>query len=294
LGHATRSSVLISRLLGNGNTIYIISEGPAQTFLKDRFPQCEHISGPEQTILYPDKEKGFKRALILQLPAFFRQYRREKFFIRDFVHSQGIDVIISDNRYGMFSKDIPSIFVGHQISLGIPFINGIHRKFIEHFDYLWIVDRAENRLAGRLSESNKIKIPWIYLGLLSNISPDSTQEKLIDCLILLSGIKQQRIRLEYKLREINWPEKLNIKWVIGSSQEYTSPEELQQLLSKSKALISRSGYSTLMDTEAFDLKKLWIPTPGQIEQEYLAKRQGNFILESEISDDKILKWLCSE
>ncbi|MDA8595745.1 hypothetical protein N9L20_04615 [Flavobacteriaceae bacterium] len=294
LGHATRSSVLISRLLRQGNTIYIISEGQAQIFLKERFPQCEHIFGPEQNIRYPKSEKGLKRALFLQSPTFYKQHRKEKRFIRDFLQSHDIDVVISDNRYGMFSKDVPSIFVGHQIDLRIPVINQIHRKFIEQFDFLWIVDRPENRLAGELSEANGIKIPWTYLGLLSNISPESNQKKPIDCLILLSGIQEQRKRLEQKLLAINWPENLTIKWVKGSPEHLTSPEELQRLLSASKALISRSGYSTMMDTETFDLKTLWIPTPGQIEQEYLAKRKGNFLLESEISDEKILKWLCSK
>jgi hypothetical protein len=37
-------------------------------------------------------------------------------------------------------------------------------------------------------------------------------------------------------------------------------------------LISRPGYSTIMDREALGAKGdvVWIPTPGQTEQEYLA------------------------
>jgi len=41
---------------------------------------------------------------------------------------------------------------------------------------------------------------------------------------------------------------------------------------KTKLVIARSGYSSLMDFSRLRCKTLLIPTPGQTEQEYLAKR----------------------
>jgi UDP-N-acetylglucosamine:LPS N-acetylglucosamine transferase len=39
-----------------------------------------------------------------------------------------------------------------------------------------------------------------------------------------------------------------------------------------KALIARPGYSTLMDAFALGARCIFIPTPGQTEQEYLGER----------------------
>ncbi len=42
------------------------------------------------------------------------------------------------------------------------------------------------------------------------------------------------------------------------------------MLNRAKLVISRSGYSTLLDLAVLGLKALMVPTPGQIEQEYLS------------------------
>ena len=47
--------------------------------------------------------------------------------------------------------------------------------------------------------------------------------------------------------------------------------DLQSAINESKLIISRSGYSTIMDLEKLGVKVFFIPTPGQFEQEYLAK-----------------------
>jgi hypothetical protein len=44
-------------------------------------------------------------------------------------------------------------------------------------------------------------------------------------------------------------------------------------------VVARSGYSTIMDLAVVDTKALMTPTPGQIEQEYLAQyhnKKGTF------------------
>ena len=43
-----------------------------------------------------------------------------------------------------------------------------------------------------------------------------------------------------------------------------------ELVSKSKNIICRGGYSSLMDLVALDRNAFLVPTPGQTEQEYLA------------------------
>jgi UDP-N-acetylglucosamine:LPS N-acetylglucosamine transferase len=56
-------------------------------------------------------------------------------------------------------------------------------------------------------------------------------------------------------------------------------DEMQQAILKSNIIISRSGYSTIMDLAILGKKAIFIATPGQTEQEYLAK----FLKEKEIA-----------
>ena len=51
---------------------------------------------------------------------------------------------------------------------------------------------------------------------------------------------------------------------------YLTSEKLNEVICASKIVISRSGYSTIMDLAMTGKKAILIPTPGQTEQEYLA------------------------
>ena len=48
--------------------------------------------------------------------------------------------------------------------------------------------------------------------------------------------------------------------------------QLEQTFNESELVLSRSGYTTVMDLAKLDKKAFFIPTPGQFEQEYLAKK----------------------
>lgn len=48
--------------------------------------------------------------------------------------------------------------------------------------------------------------------------------------------------------------------------------ELETVLNESEIVLSRSGYTSIMDLAKLEKKAFFIPTPGQFEQEYLAKK----------------------
>jgi UDP-N-acetylglucosamine:LPS N-acetylglucosamine transferase len=48
-------------------------------------------------------------------------------------------------------------------------------------------------------------------------------------------------------------------------------EEMKAAIISSEVIIARSGYSTVMDLSSLEKKAIFIPTPGQTEQEYLAE-----------------------
>ncbi len=72
--------------------------------------------------------------------------------------------------------------------------------------------------------------------------------------------------------------------------DYLSAGELGRVIRQSKLVLARSGYSTVMDLVRMGKKAIYVPTPGQPEQEYLGRyleerglgvcmRQRGFVLE---------------
>lgn len=227
-----------------------------------------------------------------QLPALLRIVQWEHRWLEDAIEQYGIDLVISDNRYGLWSKKCPSVFITHQLHIKAPvllepIIRWLHYRFINRFTTCWIPDQEEaGGLAGTLSHPSKQPaIPVTYMGLLSRFEQGKhTDQQAIT--ILLSGPEPQRTILEEKLvsklQTLTQPVVL-VRGLPTASSTITVPShvkvvnhlsasDLQIQLLKTKFVIARSGYSSLMDFSRLQCKTLLIPTPGQTEQEYLAKR----------------------
>ncbi|MEL6255063.1 MAG: glycosyltransferase, partial [Bacteroidota bacterium] len=203
----------------------------------------------------------------------------------------------SDNRYGVFLSKVPSFFVCHQLTLRseetptwlLKAANRKNRKMIQKFDECWVPDyEGDNNLAGDLSKGN-LNIPIRYLGALSRFQPlkpceNQTKEK-IDILIVLSGPEPQRSILEASLIEQIPNIDRHFTLIQGKPGEveehseanyrivpFMNSRELQHAFQEASCVISRSGYSSLMDYEALGISRLiLLPTPGQPEQEYLGE-----------------------
>lgn len=230
--------------------------------------------------------------LILQSPRVFGVIKKENALLRKLIEDHHIELVISDGRFGCYSNQVKSIFITHQLTLQVPcfswMANAINLKWIQRFNEVWVPDfeEIEQRLSGRLSEASSIKTPVFFIGPKSAMQkytvPDTPET--IDTLVLLSGVEPQRSLLEEKLLGILDAGNKRIVLVRGSEMEMRSAhqdvevynfaygEKLAELLVRSRRVICRSGYSTLMDLHVFGKKELvLIPTPGQSEQEYLAE-----------------------
>ena len=112
-------------------------------------------------------------------------------------------------------------------------------------------------------------------------------------MVLLSGPEPQRSILEEKLllEFMDYKGKVVfIKGVIAPEQKitiqnsltiynYMTSVELEKAINESELVVSRSGYTTIMDLAKLEKKAFFIPTPGQFEQEYLA----NYLEEKNIA-----------
>jgi UDP-N-acetylglucosamine transferase subunit ALG13 len=269
----------------------IASDGPQQVLLQKELPNHKFIPLPGYKVRYSKSKGWLPYKIMQQLPALLRIVQWEHRWLKEAVQQYNIDLVISDNRYGLWNKHCISVFITHQLTIKAPvswlekFIQQVNYRYINRFNACWVPDVVQNGgLAGVLSHPQKLPaIPVHYIGLLSRFTmPLSLPKKQIT--IVLSGPEPQRTLLEEKLiiqlagiqRNIvlvrGLPDSnsfLNVPAHIKVIHHLTA-EALQEELLKSELVIARSGYSSLMDFARLQLKTILVPTPGQTEQEYLA------------------------
>lgn len=290
LGHATRCIPIINQLIINNFTPVIASDGIALALLKKEFPNVETVGLPAYDITYAKKGHFFKLKLLKDSPKLIKAIKAEKKATKNIIETHNIDGIISDNRLGVHSKKIPSVFITHQLQV----LSGnttwlstkMHQRVIEKFNQCWVPDHEnEPSLSGRLGHMKGIEIPIKYLGPLSRFERHDLEKKY-DLMILLSGPEPQRTLLEEKLIEAFKTDTRRILCVRGVIEKeqtsitngnltvtnFMTGKTLENAINASELVLSRSGYTTVMDLSVLGKKAFFIPTPGQFEQEYLAKR----------------------
>ncbi len=284
LGHATRCIPIIHDLLDRGNEVVLGSDGLALELLRREFPGLQHIELPSYNIDYTG---GFTFSFLKQLPKVLLAIRKEGKYIAKLQREYNFDIIISDNRYGARLDHIRSIILIHQLQIkfGIPLIQeigkAINRRMINRFDECWIPDFPDYRsIAGDLSKTYGIENAK-YIGALSRLSIDK-KKATQDIGIILSGPEPNRTDLERKLHQELCHREYRISIIRGTARsssvywgkhktiDLANSNEVKELIETSKLIITRSGYTTLMDLYGQDIPTILIPTTGQSEQEYLA------------------------
>ena len=291
LGHATRCIPIIQALADHGFDVVLASDGPALLLLQKEFPEMEAIELPSYNISYPKDGRFFKWKLLRCLPQIRSAVTSEKEIIQKLVAAGSIHGIISDNRFGIWSEKVPSVFVTHQINVlsGSTsfFSSKINQHFIKKFDVCWVPDTQDalTNLSGKLAHIKGTPFPTEYIGVLSRMQKISLPIET-DILVLLSGPEPQRSMLEEILKNaLGKSEKrvLMVRGIVEQDQKveifknikvvnFMTSKALETAINQSKIVISRSGYTTIMDLATLGKKAFFIPTPGQYEQEYLAKR----------------------
>ncbi|MDC3388210.1 glycosyltransferase [Flavobacteriaceae bacterium] len=290
LGHATRCIPIINELQKNGFTPIIASDGIALSLLIKEFPTLRHIKLPSYNIMYTKNGFYLKLKLLSNIPKLIKAVRKERSIINNLVDQEKIYGIISDNRFGVYHKNITSIYITHQIKVfsGVTttITSKIHQNIIKKFNECWIPDiKHKLNYSGELSNTSNTKINFKFIGVLSRFKKNNTPN-LYDYLVILSGPEPQRTILEDKLfLELKHSTKkiAFIKGVIEQEQiitkknniicyNFMTSKELELIINQSNLIIARSGYTTIMDLVTMNKKAFFIPTPGQHEQSYLAKR----------------------
>lgn len=290
LGHATRCIPIIKALEIQGFTPIIASDGVALGLLRKEFPHLQTLELPSYNIEYPKDGKKFKRKLFMNSPKMIGAILKEKKRTKKITKEYNIEGIISDNRLGVRNRKIPSVFITHQLTVMTGsttwLTSKLHQFVIQKFDECWVPDvESVPNLTGDLGHLKKTQDTIKYIGPLSRLHKKQLEKKY-DLMVILSGPEPQRTILEEKLilelqsyegkivfikGKIEPEQTVDVKDHI-TFYNYMNTQELETAFNESEVVLCRSGYTTVMDLAQLEKKAFFIPTPGQYEQEYLARK----------------------
>jgi len=293
LGHATRDLVLIRSLLAAGHEVTIISTERAMQLLQDELgSSCTFVDVPDIPKPLSRRAVWFYVKMSLGLPLVFWTFWNEHRAVRQLCQAQRFDRIISDTRYGVFMREIPSYFLVHslrQIIPGRPYllereVERSQRRLLSGGRKILIPDRRENGLAGDLCHN--LACDWQgrveYIGILSSVRRRPMKPD-VDYFISVSGAEPQRTIFEEIVLKQAHDLKGRVVITLGKPDvpptvtddgrvavySYMDRKQQEEMMNRARLVISRSGYTTLMELAELGKRALFVPTVGQSEQEYL-------------------------
>lgn len=306
LGHATRCIPIIKTFEKRGWEVLIAAETATEALLRKEFPHLRFLPLKGYRVVYSKRKWTLGAKILLQLPRLLRTIRSEQAWLQSAIDEHGIDLVISDNRFGLYTDKVPCIFLTHQLQIRAPFgwmeqqIKTINYKYISRFTECWVPDAEVNSLAGELSHPSELHpFPLRYVGPLSRFRKQMAALRYKYAFIL-SGPEPQRSLFEKKILsglKAADGEVLLVRGKPGSNENiavapnvtvynHLEGAELEKALNSSEYIISRSGYTTVMEIAALQKRAVLVPTPGQTEQEYLAAYLMRRGLVYSVSQDK--------
>jgi hypothetical protein len=312
LGHASRMIPLIGHFAQDGHRVLLSGSGRSAELLRQTFPGLKFVSLP----CYPVRMGSGKHSyfqLIFQVPSLVFSFFREHRLVKKIVQDEAVDIVLSDNRYGLHCRNTYSVLITHQVSPVLPVLFRwfefplyiILRNLIQRFDQCWIPDFSdpEINLSGKLSHRYETPSNARYIGILSRFSHPGMTNEIQPSLryqiaVVLSGPEPQISIFEKQIcRQLSTLKKPTILFR-GIRNNPIETEDLpafenpggfphpsmihqvshlevnsfSQVLAQAELVISRSGYSSIMDFMALGISAILVPSPGQSEQEYLADR----------------------
>ena len=288
LGHITRSIPLIRQFREQGWEVIVACDSIQKKIFEAELYGLRFAELPGYGVQYSSSKTGTRLKLLLQIPKILTKIKKENLWLSNFLATQPVKMVVSDNRYGLSHPSVTSVFVTHQLHVITGFGEFFDRilqrllyRYINKFSECWIPDYEINGLAGRLSHpSRKPDVPVKYIGCLSRLEHCPAVTYNYKYCIILSGPEPQRTILESIItREFrNITDKIIVRGVPGVS--YMSTSELNKIICESEIIICRSGYTSMMDLVKLKKKIIVVPTPGQSEQEYLARylSEKNYVI----------------
>jgi len=313
LGHAARIIPIAKQLIAMDHNVMIACGPSLMTFFATELPEVRLIGFPGFRPVYSAKFPQYL-ILLLETPLLVYHIAREHFALNKIVAENKIDILISDNRFGLWNRKITTAYITHMPLIPFPWPfrfleftgKALHRVITQKFTFCLIPDLpGDINLSGRLSHGFRMQPNVRYIGILSRFQgtppgPDIIEKKKM-ITVILSGPEPQRAILKDLLERILKDQPLPVAILGGSPSgnsaaavsgnitfySHLPAAEMRKVISSSEMVICRSGYTTIMELASLKSSALIIPTPGQTEQEYLAEYLSGKGYFSSLTQNKI-------
>lgn len=284
LGHASRCVPLIHRLLDEGHEVVIGGDGMSFTLLRKHFPKLRYVYLAPLDLHY-SRSGNQTWAMLKAIPQLLLWRNKDRLMLKAILQEEHFDQVISDNRPGLYNKQVECIYITHQLQIKLTktwqwaeaTASRIHARMYTRFNKVWVPDYEDinHSLAGELSHPSNLRLSrkkteFQYIGPLSRFhSPITHKPSPInyEVVAVLSGLEPQRTLLEQELIErysgkeervlivqglVNHPN-TRIKRGNLTIVPSMADAELVPALLNARHIIARSGYSTIMDLGALGL-----------------------------------------
>ncbi|OQX98680.1 MAG: hypothetical protein B6I24_04675 [Bacteroidetes bacterium 4572_128] len=207
LGHASRCVPIIYELLNQKFKIIIAADNLPLEFLKKEFKNVEFVKFPSFYKISYSKKVPFSIKLFFQIPKIILGIYKEHIFLKKIIKKFNINIVISDNRFGLFNKNIFTIFITHQILIKMPFylkflefpIYFLNKYIIEKYNLLWIPDNEKSPFfSGDLSHKNKLPKNAKFIGILSRFSINQKNADIFKKKFFVKKCRYFQKKISYK------------------------------------------------------------------------------------------------
>jgi uncharacterized protein (TIGR00661 family) len=302
------------KLLQMNNNIFIGSGEEHLSFFHEELPNLKYIVFPG---FKPRYSRIFPQylSLLFKMPVLLYHIAAEHQRVKRIIKEYNIDIVISDNRFGLWHSNSTTVYFTHQLLIPFPerfrFLEAsgrmLHNMIIRRYSLCFVPDLpGDINLTGRLAHGFKIPYNVRYTGILSRFDNTNNHQSrnpldFSHNTVILSGPEPQRSILKEKLTAIL--KDRDQKTVIFEGKPGIGGEitplgnitfishlptgRMKDIIKSSGLIISRSGYTTIMELVSLKCTALIIPTPGQTEQEYLAEYLADKGWFSTISQDEL-------
>jgi hypothetical protein len=311
MGHTTRMLPIASELLREGHEVVFGGSERQLALVKNDLPAAGTLIFAGFTTRY-SKVLPMYLYTLFRVPAFITALIREHRQLKSVLSSGGFDMVISDNRMGLWNKSVKTIYITHMLRIPMPLMLRflepigvwIHRQFINKYDECHIPDsEGESNLSGRLAHKVRLPNNARYTGILSKFSICKPEDIVLPqklahlhnrtySVLILSGPEPQRGLLR-KTISSGWHNRDEPLVILEGnpsdettitvsdriiSVSHLTPAAMAAVIMESNEIFSRSGYTTIMELASLnrlDIRATLIATPGQTEQEYLSRYISN-------------------
>ena len=186
LGHATRCVPLVRQHLEQGDEVVLGGDGESLLLLQRHFPQLRviHLQSLELRYSANNQQRGF---YLRAIPALLRFTIADHYYLHQQLAIEHFDLIISDNRFGLFTRQTRCVYITHQVYVRLPrrlrifqpLARALHACVFKRYHEVWVPDyeNMEESLAGELCHGGRYDAHVKYIGQLSRFASSERTPK---------------------------------------------------------------------------------------------------------------------